>query len=92
MILGRCWSGIWKVCQLRFAFDLLPHFKRLSGTGQRSILESLLVFARDKEQVAIEIARTQGVELVFDGDSDEEDEFDEDSEDDDEGRLEDAAE
>lgn len=36
------------------------------------------------------MARTQGVELVFDGDN--EDEFDEDSEDDDVGRLEDVAE
>lgn len=36
------------------------------------------------------MARAQGVELVFDGDN--EDEFDEDSEEDDVGRLEDAAE
>ena len=66
------------------------HFERLSEIGQRAILESLLGFARDKEQAAIEIARAQGVELVFDEDTNE-DEFDEDS-DDDAGRLEDAAE
>jgi len=50
--------------------------------GQRDILQSLLEFARDKEQGAIESASAQGIQIVFEekdvheGDYDDESPFD----------------
>lgn len=48
-----------------------------SPPGQRAIIQSLLEFTRDQEHAAIESARAEGVELVFDAGQigDEEDEF-----------------
>jgi hypothetical protein len=63
--------------------DLRPEVKEMLSyylEGQRDILQSLLEFARDKEQAAIESASAQGIEIVFEdmheGNYDDESPFD----------------
>lgn len=54
-----------RINMVPFECNLTAYF---GPTGQRDILEYLIAFARDKEELAIEEARNLGIDLVFDDD------------------------